>query len=122
MKIALIASCAVLTGCAATIQQQQRLAGRLESPTLCYVVYAGNQTDKAVAGAELRNRGFTCSQRDIEAGQVGWQNFQASRQAQADRDLATGLYLLNSSRPPPSPQVICTTTPPVGGVSQTICR
>lgn len=119
MKIAICCAGILLAACAAPphIQAQQ-----YSSPVLCYGVYAGNSQQQIYARQELLNRRFNCTDQDREAGRLEWAAIQGRRQAEADRDLATGLYLLNQSRPPPPKPVVNCRTVYTGNVAQTVCN
>lgn len=114
----------LVTGCAGLQQaSRERHAGRLSSPALCYVNYAGDSNDKAAASQELARRSFTCSRDDIVMGQQDFAREQTAQRAsdQAARDAAM-MYLMTrpAYTPPPAPTtqtyfingkyVTCTTT------------
>ncbi len=84
---------------AACASPQQRAAG-LSSPALCYVHYAGDASDKAIAGPELARRGFTCSQSDVQMGQSDWQRHQEARQARSRALQEAGAAMIQQSQPP----------------------
>jgi hypothetical protein len=122
MKIAIACAGFLLAGCATPPHIQ---AQRLSSPVLCYGTYAGNVEQQQYARQELSNRRFNCTERDVEMGRQEWASLQAGRQAQADRDLATGIYLLNAGRapPPPAPSGVTCRTINLGyGQSRTECN
>lgn len=94
MRLALLAACATVAGCAAIMERQ---AAQVSSPALCYVQYSGNEQQKAAAVTELAKRGFVCTEKDIERGQYDlaqWQN--------------------RASRPAPSKPITCNT---IGGTT-----
>lgn len=91
-----------LAGCAA---DPVKHAARLASPVLCYVNWAGNETDKAVSSAELSRRGFVCTEEHVRMGEKGWQlereqaAIAKAQRREAIRDLS--IHLL--TQPPPAP-------------------
>lgn len=110
-----------LGGCATPRQQ----ATRYSSPVLCYGVYAGNNVQKEAASGELAARGFTCDEQAVRMGYSEWQQLQANRQAQSDRDLAAAAILLGSRPPayvaPPPPTPIRCTSQRIGNQTYTNC-
>lgn len=105
------------TGCAA---DPARVASGLPSPTLCYINWAGNQSDKLHTSKELAARGFTCNE---EAVRMGAEDFRL-RQQQAATDEAQRRALAGEMAMrllvPPAP--IRCTTQYAGRVAYTDCR
>lgn len=93
-----------LVGCATPAQR----AASLDSPTLCYIHYAGSVSDKQATAPELRARGFTCTPEAVQQGQQNYQALQAqqARRGEALDALGAALILQGTA---PSPAVTCTT-------------
>lgn len=118
MKIALILSCALLSGCAARVLTSGDFY-YMSPSQVCYFASAGGPQSSANAKQDLQRRGHTCTPEDIQI-EI------ARRQAASDANNAAAMMLLNSSRPPapviqpPAAPRHCTTQV-ISGVAYTNC-
>lgn len=115
--------CVGLMGCATSPATYTKRANSMSSPALCYIEYAGDANDKIYSGAELRNRGFTCTPQEIEMGRIEVNQRMANK---ATNDAATralqmemGLRLLQPPQVAPPPRPINCYTNPYG---YTVCN
>ena len=109
MKIALIASCAVLAGCAITPYQMSHMS----QSRVCYLAAAGGPQTSANARAEIQKRGHACTSQDIQ--------IEIARQQSIDAALLGAAAALQQPAPAPARPVNCTTTYSFG-VAHTSCR
>lgn len=93
----------------------------MHSPTLCYVSYAGNLAEKAAADAELGQRRFVCTAREVEEGRQQFavmqsQQYQLDAQNRPktlnpDAAFGLGLFLLSQPNGANPGATVCHTTP-----------